>query len=259
MLKRSKSKENQHALWQERATKYNQLEWVSKSNILQGLSIIGDFKSHHKVLDVGCGTGKVAHTVAPYVQEVHGIDFSSEMISQIDTQQFPNIFPKEASASNLPYPDNSFDRVTARLVLHHITDSKEMDDTLQEIKRVLKPDGKFIISEGVPPSAELKPDFEEIFKLKESRITFLPEDLTYLLRKNGFKNIRVNTIIDEHMSVRNWLENAGNLSQEDINKIYSLHKNARALFKESYNLRDLGHDIFIDVKVAIITGENHSD
>jgi hypothetical protein len=61
------------------------------------------------------------------------------------------------------------------------------------------------------------------------------------------------------MSVRNWLENAGNLSQEDINKIYSLHKNARALFKESYNLRDLGHDIFIDVKVAIITGENHSD
>ena len=179
-------------------------------------------------------------------------------LSQIDVQKYPNIFPKEATISNLPYPDNTFDRIIARLVLHHIPDSNEMDCSLKEIKRVLKPGGKFIVSEGVPPNNALKPDFEEIFKHKEERVTFLPEDLTHLLKKNGFQNVRTNIIIDEHMSVRNWLENDGHLSPETIKVIYDLHKNSSALFKESYNLKDIGHDILIDTKVVIITGEKYS-
>jgi hypothetical protein len=83
----------------------------------------------------------------------------------------------------------------------------------------------------------------------------MPEDLIRLLKENGFKHVRTNIIVDEHMSVKNWLENAGTLSKETVEKIFDLHKNASPRFKELYNLKEKGDDILIDVKVAIITGE----
>lgn len=246
---------DQKDLWKKRAEFYNKLDWVSKENILQGLMLVGNFNEDDKVLDVGCGTGKVACTVAPFVKEVHGFDISKEMMSKIDLSKYPNLRLKEGSISSIDFSDESFDKVTARLILHHILDDRELDKSIKEIHRVLKPGGRIIISEGVPPHEDVKDDYTEIFKLKEERRTFMPKDLVDLLKRNGFKNIRTNIIIDEHMSVRNWLENAGTLSKEVIEKIYDLHKNASPRFKELYNLKEKEGDILIDVKVAIITGE----
>ena len=49
------------------------------------------FKLNQKedvVLDVGCGTGKIACAVAPNVKEVHGLDISEEMIAFVDKEKF---------------------------------------------------------------------------------------------------------------------------------------------------------------------------
>ena len=56
----------------------------------------------------------------------------------------PNIKFIEGGAENIPLPDNYFDKVVASASFHHFSDQ---DKALEEMKRVLKPDGKIIILE----------------------------------------------------------------------------------------------------------------
>jgi len=246
---------DQKQLWKLRAKRYNNLEWVNHERILLRLIEIGDFKDSDIVLDVGTGTGKIAYALSPLVKEVYGIDVSKEMLSQIDLNKFKNIRLKEAKISNSGYDSNFFDKITARLIFHHIIDDDELDKSIKECYKILKPGGKIIISEGVPPIKEIKEDYIEIFKLKEERRTFLEEDIKKLLEETGFRNIVIHTVVQEGMSVNNWLDNDGTLSEETKKKIINLHRFSRDEFKKAYNLKDLGHDMLIDIKIAKVVGE----
>ena len=88
---------------------------------------------HGKILDVGCGTG-IIHDLYPD-DDITGIDVSRGMLSHHKGKC------QLASACAIPFPDNSFDSVVCRSVLHHIPIP---DKALSEIKRVLKPGGKFV-------------------------------------------------------------------------------------------------------------------
>ena len=59
----------------------------------------------------------------------------------------PNIKFVEGEAENIPLPDAYFDKVVASASFHHFSDH---DKALEEMKRVLKPDGKIIILEIDP-------------------------------------------------------------------------------------------------------------
>jgi len=58
-----------------------------------------------------------------------------------------NIKFVEGGAENIPLPDEYFDKVVASASFHHFSDQ---DKALEEMKRVLKPDGKIIILEIDP-------------------------------------------------------------------------------------------------------------
>jgi SAM-dependent methyltransferase len=188
------------------------------------------------------------------VREAHGMDLCDEMLRKIDVSRYPNLNLSCGTIESLDYPDGMFDKVVGRLVFHHILDDAELDRSIRECHRVLRPGGRMILSEGVPPHPDLETEYAAIFALKEDRRTFMPEDLRTLLQAGGFEHIRLNTIIDEHMSVRNWLENAGNLERETIEKIYDMHRRGSDLFKREYNLEETEDDILIDVKVVIVIG-----
>lgn len=241
--------------WKIRAGKYNELEWVTKKDIIRSLIDISDFKNNHVVLDAGCGTGKVATSVYHLVDKVYGIDISEAMMSSINKEKFPHLNLDVGDIKNMHYDDDMFDRIIARLVFHHIIDDKELDKAVKECHRVLKKGGKILISEGVPPVKDVEKDFTEIFKLKEKRRTLTSENTKDLLEKNGFKNVKVHFVRDREMSIRNWLDNSGDLSDETKQKIFDMHKHSSEIFKKAYNLKDTGDDILIDVKVAIVTGE----
>jgi len=148
--------------------------------------------------------------------------------------------------------DNVFDKVTARMVFHHITDRTQK--AMDECFRILKNGGKMVLSEGVPPTPEVKEDYTRIFKLKEERLTFLEEDLVNMMKKSGFKNIKVLIHIMKNFSVYNWLENSG-LTKEKQNKIFEMHVTGSDTFKKAYNMKIVNGDCLINVKNLILVGE----
>ena len=93
-----------------------------------------------KVLDVGCGSGFIAHHLSAMLGAgVIGTDLGSRAEASIDYQRY--------DGRQFPVPDDSFDAVTLCYVLHHAQDVKLM---LNEIRRVLREGGLAVIYEDIP-------------------------------------------------------------------------------------------------------------
>ena len=117
-----------------------------------------------RVLDVGCGTGQLAMTFAKRIApsgSIAGIDPAPEMIkratSRARKQQVPVAF-QVAFAQRLPFPNATFDAVACTLALHHVAED-DQQSAVQEMHRVLKPDGRLLIAEfdqGHGPHALLR-------------------------------------------------------------------------------------------------------
>src|SRR3954466_3773548 len=71
--------------------------------------------------DLGCGTGQLAETVAPYVRRVIAVDGSSEMLDAARKRLagFHNVEVKEGQIEALPIEDGELDAALLSLVLHY--------------------------------------------------------------------------------------------------------------------------------------------
>ena len=241
---------NQEQFWKIRSEGYNSLKWVNDNSYLTAFINACEPNENDLVLDVGTGTGIVAHAIAPLVKEVIGLDLSQDMLKHSNWQE--NKYFIKRDIRKRIFHEEIFDKVTARMVFHHIVDDASI--AMDECFRVLKKGGKIILSEGIPPVPAVKDDYINIFKLKEERLTFLEEDLIRMMEKSRFKNIKVLTHIMKNFSVKNWLENGG-LPQERQDKIFEMHVTGSDIFKKAYNMRIINGDCLIDVKNIILIGE----
>lgn len=241
---------DQQEFWKVRARQYNELEWANEKNYLNEVVKAGDFKTNHLVLDVGTGTGIVLHAIAPKVNEIIGLDISQAMLEHSNWQD--NKYFVKRDIREPFFHEAIFDRVVARMVFHHIIEDTKK--AANECYRILKPGGKFILSEGVPPSKEVKQDYIEIFNLKEKRLTFMVEDLVDLMERADFRNIKTFTFTMPGMSINNWLEKSG-LPAKIQDKIFEMHICANDYFKKVYNMKVIRGDCLIDIKYVILVGE----
>jgi ubiquinone/menaquinone biosynthesis C-methylase UbiE len=96
-----------------------------------------------KVLEIGCGVGRVGRELAPHCKEWHGTDISGNMIAYAKerTADLPNVYLHELPDCSLRiFPDNSFDKVYSTIVFMHL-DKVDMFTYMREAYRVLKPGG----------------------------------------------------------------------------------------------------------------------
>lgn len=107
-----------------------------------------DIQDGWTMLDIGCGGGATLKRLLKRSKDaqVYGIDISEESVAKakkvnanvLDKQ----VFVCQGSAEKLPYEDGEFNLVTAVETVYFWPD---LPDCLQEVKRVLKPRGKFVI------------------------------------------------------------------------------------------------------------------
>ena len=97
-----------------------------------------------RVLDAGCGSGYGAAKLAVEAREVLGIDVSQEAVDYArEYYQAPNLRFDRGDCLNIPAADGSFDLVVAFEIIEHLSDWRRF---LAEVRRVLAPDGQFVVS-----------------------------------------------------------------------------------------------------------------
>ena len=144
-----------------------------------------------KVLDVGCGTGTLALALKSSVGtgEVHGIDASPEMIQVAQEKAAKagsDIDFQVALIEAIPFPDASFDLVTSSLMLHHLPDDLKRTG-LDEIRRVLKPGGRFMAMDFAAHSHSPLGHLLSIFG--HSRGESMVDELMPMLKDAGFSEV----------------------------------------------------------------------
>lgn len=97
-----------------------------------------------RVLDIGCGAGYGTAELAAQARQATGIDLSPAAVAHARAAYpLANIRFLPASATALPFAGASFDLITAFEVIEHLT---QWRDLLAEARRVLRPDGVFLVS-----------------------------------------------------------------------------------------------------------------
>jgi len=103
-------------------------------------------KDNYKVLDLGCGTGRLYHLFKDFQGvEYVGVDQSEGQI-EVAKEDFPEARHKVAEMTELPFGEGEFDIIYCIATFHHLPDEVSRIKSLEEMKRVLKPGGKIIMT-----------------------------------------------------------------------------------------------------------------
>ncbi|HDS29578.1 MAG TPA: class I SAM-dependent methyltransferase, partial [Firmicutes bacterium] len=133
-----------------------------------------NFIKGKKALDLGCGEGYGSKMLAGRAESAVGVDIDDKAIAHaVENYQADNLKFVASDVCDLPFDDNEFDAVVSFEVIEHIVNPKRM---LEEIARILKPDGILLLS--TPNGAVKIASVPNPFHIKE----FNRDELESLIR-----------------------------------------------------------------------------
>lgn len=137
--------------WSLVAQNYGEMaDWVMTPFAKKALEMAPLTKSS-SILDVACGTGILTCMMANLVNNIHALDFSDEMLSELRTRltkrEIQNVELIHGDGQNLPFKDNTFDNAFSLFGLMFFPDRIQ---GFKELYRVLKPNGTAVISSWAP-------------------------------------------------------------------------------------------------------------
>jgi len=124
---------------------YEKLHFGGKKTFDKIKSIV-IFEPLDKVIDLGGGSGRIAKFLANKVQQVTVVDASGGMIRQC-LQRHPELSCVNAEAQNLPFADDSINKIIIIDAFHHFQNQKQV---IKEMERILANNGKVVIEEFNP-------------------------------------------------------------------------------------------------------------
>ncbi len=165
-------------------------------------------------LDIATGGGHTALAVAPRVAKVVATDLAAPMLEAArhfilgnhfpDGRPITNVEFRLADAEDLPFSAGSFDLVTCRIAAHHFPDPPRF---LEEVRRVLRPDGLFLFQDQVTPqdpgAADWITRFEKRRDPSHQRALSDAEWLN-LLGASGF-SVESEDHFEKRLSLRKWV------------------------------------------------------
>jgi ubiquinone/menaquinone biosynthesis C-methylase UbiE len=148
-----------------------------------------------RVLDVGCGTGRLAVALAERGARVWGVDPSEEMLAEAKAKSGGKVALKRASAEALPFKEGWFERAVFRLVIHLVDRSR----AFAESARVLAAGGRIVVATFAPESLDrfwVTRIFPAVAEIDRMRFPS-EEELTRELVGAGFGNLRRRRLAQE--------------------------------------------------------------
>lgn len=103
------------------------------------------FLKNHKLLDAGCGNGRLADFLKEEPIKYVGLDNNKELL-KIAKKKHPKLTFCHGDILKLPFPKASFDSVWCIAVLHHLPTKSLQLKALKEMKRVLKKNGMLMLT-----------------------------------------------------------------------------------------------------------------
>ena len=107
-------------------------------------SLAGFVKPKDRVLDIGCGNGRLYQIFANLSISFTGIDISEKLI-EIAKERYPKCSFEVANMTELPFEGKKFDVIFSLVAFHHLPTQETQLKALEEMKRVLKSKGKIIL------------------------------------------------------------------------------------------------------------------
>jgi demethylmenaquinone methyltransferase / 2-methoxy-6-polyprenyl-1,4-benzoquinol methylase len=177
-----------------------------------------------RILDICCGTGDLSITIAKLAQynpEITGADYSQPML-EIAAAKAQSLASEKsihfinADVSHLPFADGYFDCIGISFAFRNLTYQNPLTQSyIDEVRRVLKPGGKFVIVESCQPQTTFIRFFDHLYLrgwvfptgyilsgnkgayryLAESALHFYSaEEMQEFLLKAGFKQATANRL-----------------------------------------------------------------
>ena len=142
-----------------------------------------------KIIDIGCGTGIHASLMIKDGYQVDGLDLNKEMLDIAKTRLNTNLYCQNILDIDI---DKKYDVIISMFaVINHLKDTKELTICLNNLKKILKDNGKIIIDLHNPQSSGSKTDtydnmtrimewnYNRDAKIEESKISFIINNKEY--------------------------------------------------------------------------------
>lgn len=114
-----------------------------------------------KVIEIGCGAGRITRALSNLFGEVHGVDVSGEMIRQAKQALAgtPNAFVYQNNGMDLSVvPEAEYDFAFSTIVFQHIPSREVIYSYVREVHRLLRPGALFKFQVQGDSSMKTAPD-----------------------------------------------------------------------------------------------------
>jgi ubiquinone/menaquinone biosynthesis C-methylase UbiE/DNA-binding transcriptional ArsR family regulator len=151
-------------------------------------AVLGLIDSSLVVGDLGCGTGQLSYTVAPYVERVIAVDASPDMLEAARQRltEASNVDLRQGELESLPIEDGELHAAMLSLVLHYSPDPAR---ALTEVGRVLRPGGRVLVVDMLPHDRE---EYQQ--QMGHVWLGFSEKQMSRFLAGAGFQDVRVRAL-----------------------------------------------------------------
>jgi len=135
--------------------------------------------------DLGCGTGQLTETIAPYVKQVVAVDSSTEMLDAARQRVggARNVDLRQGDLEGLPIESGELDAAMLSLVLHY---SPSPARALAEVGRALRKGGRVLIVEMLPHDRQ---EYQQ--QMGHVWLGFSEKQISRFLTGAGFNDVRI--------------------------------------------------------------------
>jgi ubiquinone/menaquinone biosynthesis C-methylase UbiE/DNA-binding transcriptional ArsR family regulator len=149
------------------------------------MALAGLLEDTWVVGDLGCGTGQISETVAPFVQQVIAVDSSRAMLKAARQRlaHVSHVDIRHGDLEALPIDDAVLDAAVSSLVLHHVGDPPAV---LRAAARALRPGGRLLIIDMLSHDRR---EYQQ--QMGHVWLGFEPAQITDWLQAAGFERSRV--------------------------------------------------------------------